>query len=149
MRPLLALIFLAATPAAFAQSTTPATAPAPSSRPVSTKPGTMPSTQPSSTMAQPNTSQHATPPPTTPPPTTPQQANPALVPSQTNPASALVQPASDAGATERGLAPVQPATGVTPKVSNAANHNTDAAAHTLDPHGKPVGQAPAPTSTTR
>jgi hypothetical protein len=109
MRPLLALIFIAATPPAFAQSTTPAAAPAPS----------------------------------------PQQANPASAPSQVNPASAPVQPASNAGATERGLAPVQPATGVTPKVSNAANHNTDAAGHTLDPHGKPVGQAPAPTSTTR
>lgn len=115
MRPLIALIFIAATPAAFAQATAP-TAPAATPPPPST-PAAAPASRP--------------------------------MPQQANPASAPVQPASNAGATERGLSPVQPATGVTPKVSNAANHNTDASGHTLDPHGKPVGQAPAPSSTTR
>jgi len=74
---------------------------------------------------------------------------PPQTPTSPNPASAPVQPASDAGATERGLAPVKPATGVTPKVKDAAHHDTDAEGHTLDPHGKPVGQAPAVPSTVR
>jgi hypothetical protein len=87
----------------------------------------------------------ASPPPAT--PTAPTQANPASAPVPSNPAAAPVQPASDAGATERGLSPVKPATGVTPRVRNAATHDTDAAGHTLDPHGKPVGQAPAVPST--
>jgi hypothetical protein len=76
--------------------------------------------------------------------------NPASAPMQTNPASAPLQPASDAGATERGLnnaAP--PATGVSPQVRHAANHDTDANGHTLDPHGKPVGQKPAVPSTVK
>ncbi|KJV30410.1 hypothetical protein [Luteibacter yeojuensis] len=70
----------------------------------------------------------------------------APAPMQANPAAAPIKPASDAGATERGLAPVQPATGVTQRVRNAGEHDTDAEGHTLDPHGKPVGQLPAPTS---
>ena len=74
-----------------------------------------------------------------------------------NPASAPVAPQSNAGATERGLtqprsanAPVAgPATtpapnGVTQRVHNAATHDVDAQGHTLDAHGKPVGQAPVP-----
>lgn len=62
-----------------------------------------------------------------------------------NPASIPVQPASDAGATERGLAPVQPGhPGVTRHVQNANAHDVDAQGHTLDTHGKPVGQAASP-----
>lgn len=67
-----------------------------------------------------------------------------------NPASAPVQqPASNAGATERGLDPVQPASGVTQHVRQANQHDTDASGHTVDPHGKPVGQTPAVPSTVR
>jgi len=77
-------------------------------------------------------------------------ANPAAAPSPTqpapNPGSIPVQPASDAGATERGLAPVQPGNpGVTQRVQNANTHDVDAQGHTLDPHGKPVGQAASPS----
>jgi hypothetical protein len=62
-------------------------------------------------------------------------------------AAVPVQRASDAGATERGLAPVQPgAPGVTRRVQNANTHDVDARGHTLDPHGKPVGQAPSPAA---
>jgi len=74
-------------------------------------------------------------------------ANPAAapVPGQANPAAMPVQPASDAGATERGLAPVQPGhPGVTQRVQNANTHDVDAQGHTLDPHGRPVGQAAPP-----
>ncbi|MGY3231323.1 hypothetical protein ACVWWJ_002807 [Luteibacter sp. HA06] len=74
--------------------------------------------------------------------------NPAAAPSpvQVNPGSAPVQAASDAGATERGLAPVQPGHhGVTQRVQNANTHDLDAQGHTLDPHGRPVGQAAAPS----
>ncbi|KAF1009161.1 MAG: hypothetical protein GAK28_00794 [Luteibacter sp.] len=67
-------------------------------------------------------------------------------PVQPNPAAAPVHPVSSAGATERGMAPVQPAPGVTRRVEEAGNHDVDAQGHTLDPHGKPVGQSPAPTS---
>jgi hypothetical protein len=70
----------------------------------------------------------------------------AAAPAQSNPAAAPVKPASNAGATERGLAPVQPAAGVTQRVRNASEHDTDAEGHTLDPHGKPVGQLPAPST---
>lgn len=53
-----------------------------------------------------------------------------------------------------GAAPVQPpppgqpagATqppGVTQRVEDASRHGTDASGHVVDPHGKPVGQAPA------
>jgi len=75
-------------------------------------------------------------------------ANPAAAPSpeQANPASMPVQPASDAGATERGLSPVQPGhPGVTRRVQNANTHAVDAQGHVLDPHGKPVGQAASPS----
>ncbi|WP_213947665.1 hypothetical protein [Luteibacter sp. dw_328] len=91
-------------------------------------------------------------------PTATPGANPAAAPSpgQANPASMPVQPASDAGATERGLSPVQPGNpGVTRRVQNANTHAVDAQGHVLDPHGKPVGQAaspsvmPAPPSTVR
>ncbi|UPG96401.1 hypothetical protein [Luteibacter aegosomatissinici] len=68
---------------------------------------------------------------------------------QTNPASAPLQPASDAGATERGLNNAPPATGVSPQVRHAAKHDTDAQGHTLDPRGKPVGQKPAVPSTVK
>ncbi|MET0935684.1 MAG: hypothetical protein ABWX83_06840, partial [Luteibacter sp.] len=74
-------------------------------------------------------------------------ANPAAAPApvQPNAAALPVQPASDAGATERGMTPVQPgALGVTRRVQNANTHDVDATGHTLDPHGKPVGQAPSP-----
>lgn len=60
-----------------------------------------------------------------------------------NPAMAPVH-ASTAGSR---LPPVQPAQGVTRHVQQAAEHDVDAEGHTLDPHGKPVGQAPAPPST--
>jgi len=82
-------------------------------------------------------------------PTTTPGGNPAAAPSpgQSSPASMPVQPASDAGATERGLAPVQPGSpGVTQRVQNANTHDVDAQGHVLDPHGKPVGQAAAPSS---
>lgn len=69
-------------------------------------------------------------------------------PAQPNPAAAPVQPQSDAGATERGLAPVRPASaGVTQGVRDANARDADPQGHTLDPHGKPVGQAPAPSTT--
>jgi hypothetical protein len=61
-----------------------------------------------------------------------------------NPAAAPVQPASDAGATERGLAPVEPGKpGVTHRVQDANTNGHDAQGHVLDPNGKPVGQKPA------
>jgi hypothetical protein len=85
--------------------------------------------------------------PVTTPVTTP-GANPAAAPTpgQANPASIPVQPASDAGATERGLSPVQPGNpGVTRRVQNANTHDLDAQGHVLDPHGKPVGQAASPS----
>lgn len=64
-----------------------------------------------------------------------------------NPTAAPVQPQSAAGATERGLAPVTPAHGgVTQRVRDANAHDADSQGHTLDPHGKPVGQAPAPST---
>lgn len=69
-----------------------------------------------------------------------------------HPAAVLVPPQSDAGATERGLAPVKPAgpaTGVTRRVKNANAHGVDAQGHTLDPHGKLVGQAPTPSTSVR
>jgi len=63
---------------------------------------------------------------------------------QANPAAAPMHPASDAGATERGLAPVQPGNpGVTNRVQDANVHGVDTQGHTLDPHGRPVGQTPA------
>lgn len=77
--------------------------------------------------------------------------NPAAAPAPTagqpSPSAMPVQPASDAGATERGLAPVQPGNpGVTQRVQNANTHSVDAQGHVLDPHGKPVGQAPPPSA---
>lgn len=64
-----------------------------------------------------------------------------------NPAAIPVQPASDAGATERGLAPVHPGNpGVTQRVQNANTHDVDARGHTLDSHGKPVGQVASPSA---
>ncbi|SEN37580.1 hypothetical protein SAMN02800694_3351 [Luteibacter sp. UNCMF331Sha3.1] len=63
---------------------------------------------------------------------------------QANPAAAPMHPASDAGATERGLAPVRPGNpGVTNRVQDANVHGVDTQGHTLDPHGRPVGQTPA------
>ncbi|HVI55742.1 MAG TPA: hypothetical protein VM621_11925 [Luteibacter sp.] len=76
--------------------------------------------------------------------------NPAAAPGpgQTNPTAAPIRPASDAGATERGLAPVQPGNpGVTQRVQNANTHDVDAQGHVLDAHGKPVGQAASPSAT--
>ncbi|NII54906.1 hypothetical protein [Luteibacter sp. SG786] len=68
-----------------------------------------------------------------------------------NPAAAPMRPASDAGATERGLAPVEPGKpGVTNRVQDANDQNRDPQGHLLDPHGKPVGQkpsSPAPATT--
>lgn len=62
-----------------------------------------------------------------------------------NPAAAHVHPASDAGATERGLAPVEPGTpGVTSRVQDANDQSRDPQGHLLDPHGRPVGQKPSP-----
>jgi len=62
---------------------------------------------------------------------------------RSNPAAAPVHPVSDAGATERGLAPVRPGNpGVTNRVQDANAHGVDAQGHPLDPHGKPVGQKP-------
>jgi hypothetical protein len=80
-------------------------------------------------------------------PTATPGANPAAAPApvQANPASIPVQPASDAGATERGLSPAQPGNpGVTQRVQNTNTHDVDAQGHTLDAHGRPVGQAAAP-----
>lgn len=72
----------------------------------------------------------------------------AVQPSKPNPAAAPSPVQSDAGATERGLAPVRPGNpGVTPQVEHAATHDVDAQGHTVDPHGKPVGQAPAVPAT--
>jgi hypothetical protein len=74
--------------------------------------------------------------------------NPAAAPTPipSNPGAVPIQPASDAGATERGLAPVQPGhPGVTQRVQNANTHDVDAQGHTLDPHGRPVGQAASPS----
>jgi len=72
---------------------------------------------------------------------------------QANPAAAPVHPASDAGATERGLAPVRPGNpGVTNRVQDANANGVDAQGHPLDPHGRPVGQkptVPAATGTVR
>jgi hypothetical protein len=97
-------------------------------------------TAPSPTAARPNPAMPATP-----------GANPAAAPLPTqpnpNPAAIPVQPASDAGATERGLAPVHPGNpGVTQRVQNANTHDVDARGHTLDSHGKPVGQAASPSA---
>lgn len=68
-----------------------------------------------------------------------------------NPAAAPVHPASDAGATERGLAPVEPGEpGVTNRVQDANDQSRDPQGHLLDPHGKSVGQkpgSPAPATT--
>lgn len=62
-----------------------------------------------------------------------------------NPAAARVHPASDAGATERGLAPVEPGKpGVTNRVQDANDQSRDPQGHLLDPHGRPVGQKPSP-----
>ena len=74
-------------------------------------------------------------------------ANPAGVPSPTqatqpNPAMAPVHSSTAAGR----LPPVQPSPGVTQHVRDANTHDVDAQGHTLDPHGKPVGQSPAPAS---
>ncbi len=67
---------------------------------------------------------------------------------QTNPAAAPLHPASSAGATERGLAPVEPGRpGVTNQVQDANTNGRDAQGHVLDPHGNPVGQKPAPATT--
>lgn len=82
---------------------------------------------------------------------------------QANPAAAAVPARSEAGATERGLNPTGAAgaaastdgaaTGVTQRVQRANAHGVDAQGHTLDAHGKPVGQAavpmPAPATTVR
>ncbi|UPG84129.1 hypothetical protein L2Y94_12260 [Luteibacter aegosomatis] len=75
------------------------------------------------------------------------QTNPAGAPSPTdaakpNPAMAPVHSSTTAGH----LPPVQPAPGVTQRVREANTHDVDAQGHTLDPHGKPVGQSPAPAS---
>jgi len=86
----------------------------------------------------------------TPVPGTTPGGNPAAAPSpaQANPAAVPLHPASDAGATERGLAPVQPGNPrVTQRVQNANTHDVDAQGHVLDPHGKPVGQAASPSVT--
>ncbi|NID03460.1 hypothetical protein HBF26_01070 [Luteibacter jiangsuensis] len=62
-----------------------------------------------------------------------------------HPAAAHVHPASDAGATERGLAPVRPGKpGVTNRVQDANDQSRDPQGHLLDPHGRPVGQKPSP-----
>lgn len=62
---------------------------------------------------------------------------------QSNPTAAPIHPVSDAGATERGLAPVRPGNpGVTNRVQDANANGVDAQGHPLDPHGKPVGQKP-------
>jgi hypothetical protein len=83
------------------------------------------------------------------PPPVPQTVAP-VAPVPSSPIAAPVQPQSDAGATERGLAPVKPAHGgVTQRVRDANTHDADPQGHTLDPHGKPVGQAPAPSTTVR
>jgi hypothetical protein len=69
---------------------------------------------------------------------------PATSPIQPNPAAAPLHPQSDAGATERGLAPVEPGSpGVTNQVQDANANDRDAQGHLLDPHGNPVGQKPA------
>lgn len=90
---------------------------------------------------------------------TPASSAPTLVNSpgmlhQANPAAAAVQPRSEAGATERGLnatGTAGTATGVTQRVQHANAHGVDVQGHTLDAHGKPVGQAavpmPAPATT--
>lgn len=82
--------------------------------------------------------------------------HPATTATRPNPAAAPVAPASDAGATERGMAPVTPGNAaVTPQVQNANTHDRDAQGHLLDPNGRPVGQkpaaptAPAPATTAR
>lgn len=89
-------------------------------------------------------------------PTTPESvapAKPLAVPAKTSstrshPAAAPVSPASDAGATERGLQPVMPGRpGVTTDVQDANTHDRDAQGHLLDSRGQPVGQMPAPAST--
>ncbi len=128
MRPLFLLSLALAATAAMAQTASPSNpASAPSPKPV------------------------VTPAPTTPSPGAPQDLDTGAV-ARPNPAAAPVQPHSDAGATERGLAPVKPAgsaTGVTGRVENANAHGVDAQGHTLDPHGKPVGQAPTPSTSVR
>ncbi|QWT21732.1 hypothetical protein KPL74_06915 [Bacillus sp. NP157] len=147
MRYLIALAALAVATSVAAQAPPPGNVPA--------KPKAQ-ATAPSAMPAAPTPAATPAPMPAAPMPATPpssMQANPASAPVHGNGASVPVQPASDAGATERGLAPVQPATGVqspagvTNRVRNAANHDTDANGHVVDPHGKPVGQAPAVPST--
>lgn len=130
LRPMLVLSLLLAAPVALAQ-----TAPAPN-------PASAPAPKP---MAAPAPGAQAS------PPASPVQTNPAAAPMQPqNPAAAPMQPQSDAGATERGLAPVKPANaGVTQRVRDANARDADPQGHTLDPHGKPVGQAPAPSTTVR
>ncbi|WP_036141025.1 hypothetical protein [Luteibacter sp. 9135] len=128
MRPLFLLSLALAATAAMAQTAPPSNpASAPSPKPI------------------------AMPAPATPSPGVPQDLDTGAV-ARSNPAAAPVQPHSDAGATERGLAPVKPAgsaTGVTRRVENANAHGVDAQGHTLDPHGKPVGQAPTPSTSVR
>src|ERR1700754_5184707 len=82
----------------------------------------------------------------------PVQSTPAAVPStspvQPNPAAVPLHPQSDAGATERGLAPVEPGNPrVTNQVQDANSNGRDVQGHVLDPYGQPVGQQPAPAST--
>lgn len=84
------------------------------------------------------------------PAATPQAVKPSPLPAPSssvpgNPAAAHVHPASDAGATERGLAPVEPRKpGVTNRVRDANGQSHDPQGHLLDPHGGPVGQKPSP-----
>lgn len=129
MRPLFLLSLALAATAAMAQT-------APSSNPASA-----PMPHPIATPAPAATSSGA-----------PRDLDTGAMPRQAHPAAAPVQPQSDAGATERGLAPVKPAgsaPGVTRRVENANVHGVDAQGHTLDPHGKPVGQAPMPATSVR
>lgn len=74
--------------------------------------------------------------------TNPASAPVSTDPARPNPAMAPVHSSTTAGH----LPPVEPAPGVTQRVRDASRHDEDAQGHTLDPHGKPVGQAPAPTS---
>ncbi|SFW21065.1 hypothetical protein [Luteibacter sp. UNCMF366Tsu5.1] len=87
----------------------------------------------------------ATPPANAPVKNAPSPARPS---SMQHPAAAPLSPASDAGATERGLPPVMPGKpGVTTEVQDANAHDRDAQGHLLDSRGQPVGQMPAPAST--
>jgi hypothetical protein len=131
MRPLFLLsLGLAATAAMAQTSPSPNPASAPSPKPMATPSAAAPATPASGAPGDVDTGAMARP----------------------NPAAAPVPTHSDAGATERGLAPVKPAgsaTGVTRRVENANAHGVDAKGHTLDPHGKPVGQAPTPATSVR